>query len=754
MPRIAIVTPWFGPFANGGAESLARELASRLAFEHDVTVLTTTARDFLSSWDRDHYVPGCEQSDGYSIVRFALAPRDAERFDALNARLLGYPIERRSELEYDDATDAFVEDSINSPALEEHLRDAQDAYDAVLFLPYLYGVVVRGIEAYPGKAHLLPCLHDEAYARIPRIRGAIHRAASLLFNSEGEAELALRLYGPGVLRKGVVIGSGVDEPAAAVGTLPVRPGFALCLGRRDETKNVDMLVRAYESYRRASSAPLALVLAGPGTRSYSSVDGSIVDLGFVDDATKAALLAGARVLLQPSKNESYSRVIMEAWRRRVPVVAHAGCLATSMAVEEAGGGWLARDETEWARALQRVEQSSDEELAAVAERGAAYAAERSSWEGVVRALQTVLGFDAPQVRPHCRRIDQVLETLDFGDAISEYAISIRDRLRALGHESSIYAQGIGPLVVDRARRLEPAALSAAGALIYHHSIRSSALDRVLEVDMPKALVYHNITPSGFFRPYGDAYADLLDEGRSQLTGLPANFDVLVADSAFNALEIGTPESVAEVLVIPPLNDFARFDVVPDRAVLARPRRGARWLFVGRLAPSKGIRLLIEAFEAFLAVDPHATLNVVGKYVAGDPYVEELQDGLAYRSLARSVAFTGVVDDAALHAYYRTADVFVTMSEHEGFCVPLVEAMMFDVPIVALATTAVPETLGAAGILVEPPGDPFEIACVVRALLADAGLRTAVIDAQRRRRRGYYPSVQNERIGELAMRLGS
>ena len=217
MKSIAIVTPWYGPESTGGAESLARELARHLvASDVHVSILTTCSRSFLGSWDIDHFAPGKAYDGGVLIQRFPLSTRDAEKFDNVNRALLTLdPTEWSNLCLRDQATAPFIDESINSTELERHLRENGGTYDAVVFIPYLYGVVVRGIEALGDRAHLIPCLHDETYARIPRIVASIHKCASLLFNSDGEAELALRRYGPGILHKSHVIGSGLEEPIPA-----------------------------------------------------------------------------------------------------------------------------------------------------------------------------------------------------------------------------------------------------------------------------------------------------------------------------------------------------------------------------------------------------------------------------------------------------------------------------------------------------------------------------------------------------------
>jgi glycosyltransferase involved in cell wall biosynthesis len=735
--RIAIVTPWYGPEASGGAETLAREFAVHLSQADDVTILTTTGRSFLADWGSNYFKPGRTKERGYEVLRFRVGRRNNDEFHRINGELM-----KASRADWDELVlhrarlEPFIDDSINSPGLEDYLRGSEAAkYDAVVFVPYLYGVVVRGIEAYPGPAHLLPCLHDEAYARLPRLEDLFHRAASLLFNSEGEAELALRIYGPGILHKCHVIGAGISLPAGDAPSVPMSEPYFLFLGRRDATKGLDFLIEAFKLYRQSSRSGYSLVLAGPGNNPYDDPEQGIRDLGFVDEGTKRALLRQARALVQPSVNESYSRVIMEAWREGLPVVARAGCLATATAVDRSGGGFVAEGLDSWCETFSRIELANSEELKDLGRRGLAYAALHSNWDNVVEQFRFATALSGPAiVRPRGKRIDQVVETMAYGDAISDYARSLRSHLRALGYESDIYARIILPRVAAEARVISPEALAAAQGLIYHHSIDFNDLETILSAPTSKALIYHNITPAHFFRDYDAAFAGHLERGRAQLSLLADTFKLCAADSRFNADEL-RDFGFEEVTVIPVPINFARFDITP--APISQMSDGPQWLFVGRISPSKGLRQLLEAFEVFACLEPAARLILVGAYHPADRYYQELMKLVIERHLEANVVFAGIVDEATLTAHYRSADVYVCLSEHEGFCVPLVEAMYFDVPIVAAAKTAIVETLGDSGVLIDGM-DALETAALVREVLSDGGLRARVIDSQRRRRTAFLP----------------
>lgn len=758
MKSVAIVTPWYGNESSGGAESLARELATHLASSGlAVTILTTCSRSFLSDWHVNHFESGTFTEHGYSVRRFAASARDVEAFDNVNGALLELdPDEWKTLRVRDAATAPFIDGSILSTDMEAFLQESGAGFDAVLCIPYLYGIVVRAIEILGDRVHLIPCLHDEAYARIPRIAAAIHSVGTLLFNSDGEAELATRIYGPGILHKSHVIGSGLEEPPEpsfepipGIGNAP----FFLYLGRRDSTKNVDFLIEAYRKFHFGySESPVKLVLAGPGNRDYGEPEKNIVDLGFIDDSLKRTLLQKAVALFQPSTNESYSRVLMEAWREGTVVVAHRECLATALAVEQSAGGLVAGAESEWIDAMAYVDRLPNSERVEMGSRGRSFAREMSSWPTVVARLLDAVGI-SDRTKGRGLRIDQVVQTLEYGDAISDYAMHVRSRLERLGYTSMIWAEGIGSLVADKAMPFDKEELAKADAVLYHHSIGTGITDRVLELRIPKAVIYHNITPAAFFSGYRPAFAELLANGRAELIKLVGSFDRYIADSNFNAEEL-LALGVAEVETIPVIMDFSRFDVIPNLAILENEDgpRGTRWLFVGRVAPNKGLSRLLGAFEAFLCFDPNASLVIVGRYDDDDPYYAELRQTVAGARLETYVQFAGLVTDDVLSAHYQRADLFITLSEHEGFCVPVVEAMYFDLPVLALAATALPETLGSAGLLVERSASVEEIASLVYILCTDRPLRAAVLKAQREHRRSYAPTKIYPRIDKLVAEL--
>ena len=407
MRPVAIVTPWFDADLTGGAEQQAFQVATRLAARgHNVEVLSTCNRSFHSDWAANHYAPGVSYEHGLKVRRFPVDPRDAAKFGQVNDRLLAVdPSDFRAGMNpgTDEEAHTFVHENIKSAALLGYLRDKGDAYHAFIFLPYMFGPTMLGAPLVADRAWLQPCLHDEVHAYLPQTAELFRCVHALLFNSEGEMELALRLYGPGISSRSAVIGEGIErrqyEDDTLAAALPVElrgAPFVLYLGRRDALKNVDLLTHAFLQFKSSHpTSKLRLVLAGPGRKSFASGSG-IHDLGLVADEVKAALLAKCRALAQPSRNESFSRVIMEAWAAGRPVAVNRECPATAITVQRSGGGWTAATEAEWADVFARIAAITDHELSELGARGQVYAAAHAEWDTVIARYESSLGLAPTQ----------------------------------------------------------------------------------------------------------------------------------------------------------------------------------------------------------------------------------------------------------------------------------------------------------------------------------------------------------------------
>lgn len=771
MKPIAIITPWFGKELKGGAEQQAWQVATRLVKRgHEVEVLTTCCRSFQDDWSVNHLKAGLNQEQGLKIRRFKVDKRDRVNFDAVNASILSLASSDLkpgvSPISLDSAA-IFCSDNINSKDLLNYLKEHKNKYQAFLFLPYLYGAILNGLEIVASRAFLQPCLHDEAYAYLPQVAKIFHSAKGLLFISEGEAQLAKNLYGPGIITKSIVAGAGIEvrhinrTAILQIKDFQIRQErFVLCLGRRDTTKNTDLLIRAYTTFtQKHPDSNLKLVIVGPGNPSFLKPMKGLIDLGLVTESEKEALLANCLALFQPSQNESYSRVIMEAWFYGKPTAAHRNCLATAIAVKNAKGGWLAETEVEWAELFATVEQLEEKKLALYGENGRIYAEENAVWNKVIERYETTLGLTesstAVKIKSSTsklKEIHQLLPNLAYGDAISNHALAIRDYLRERGYKSDIYVRHLDEQVAHEANLFNPKSISHKAGLIYHHSIGSELTKYAVAHGDSKCLIYHNITPAKFFQPYRPEFAKILEQGRQELKQLATYFPLSVGDSAYNATEL-VESGFSQPGVLPIIIDPSKWDIPADAELMHKLQDGkANLLFVGRLAPNKRQDDLIEAFAHYLTMDFNARLILVGYGDIQDPYYYYLKQTIEKFNLSNHVVISGQVNDAQLVAYYRTAHLFWSTSEHEGFCVPIVESMWFDIPVLAYKSSAVPETLGRGGIIFTTKHDLIQVAAIAKVMLRDRNLQSKIINAQRLRRNYFLVDNVYEKLSNLVMRM--
>jgi glycosyltransferase involved in cell wall biosynthesis len=225
----------------------------------------------------------------------------------------------------------------------------------------------------------------------------------------------------------------------------------------------------------------------------------------------------------------------------------------------------------------------------------------------------------------------------------------------------------------------------------------------------------------------------LEEGRAQLVELRDDFTVSLGDSQFNADELRAL-GFQNVDVLPICLDFRRFDVDPDAAVAGRLADGRKnILFVGRFAPNKAHDDLIRVLASLRSSMSNVRLILAGRYDGNEAYFAELQALAEQQGVFDDVIFTGLITDAELLAYYQGSHLFLSLSDHEGFCVPLVEAMWFDLPIIAYGSSAVGETMGSSGIVLRDKSDHDAIGALIRIIFGDEELRRKILESERLRR---------------------
>ena len=339
------------------------------------------------------------------------------------------------------------------------------------------------------------------------------------------------------------------------------------------------------------------------------------------------------------------------------------------------------------------------------------------------------------------RIHQWVPAAHRGDAIGDSARAVRGMLRGMGHDSDIFAMTIDDDMRDEARPFADPAAAGGDVTIFHFALPSPMTEAFAGLRGKKVLQYHNITPASFFAPYDAGLFRLAALGRRELATLAGRVDLALGDSGFNRHELDAL-GFARTGVMPIAVNTARITDAPPRPALERILGDGlvNILFVGRIVPNKRIEDHIRLAETYKRyVDAYYRFIFVGRYDGLPRYHAQIRALLEqYEMLPDRFWFTGPVPDEDLAAFYRWADAYVSLSEHEGFCVPLVEAMAADVPIVAYAAGAVPETLGGAGLLFSPKD--MEVAAeLLGSVVYDRGLREGVLEGQRRRLQDFAPA---------------
>jgi L-malate glycosyltransferase len=351
-----------------------------------------------------------------------------------------------------------------------------------------------------------------------------------------------------------------------------------------------------------------------------------------------------------------------------------------------------------------------------------------------------------------RALLQLVPNLAFGDAISGQAMTLRRMFRAMGLVSEIYAENVDVALSGEARPLARLREEAGDAVVmFHFSIGSAASDVFRLLSNRRVLVYHNITPPEFFRGVNPQVASLCASGRAELRALGRHCVLAVADSEFNRREL-QQLGYENTAVVPIVLDPDRY-AVRSVAALERPYRDGHvnFLHVGRLVPNKRIEDVLKVFYFYRRrINPESRLFLVGIDTDMEIYAVALRQMIHDLGIS-GVAFPGRISQRELVTYYRLAHAYLCMSEHEGFCVPLVEAMHHGVPVIAYAAGAVPETLGDAGALVSRKDFP-EIAELAAVVVEDERLRGAMIATGRESARRFLPEVVAPRLAELVSPL--
>jgi len=333
------------------------------------------------------------------------------------------------------------------------------------------------------------------------------------------------------------------------------------------------------------------------------------------------------------------------------------------------------------------------------------------------------------------RVNQWVPAAHQGDAIGDSARRVRDLLRAMGHDSDLYALTIDDALRHDVRRFDDPGARRGDLTIFHYALPSAMTEAFATLPRGgRVLQYHNVTPAEYFAPYDPALFRLASLGRHELASLAGRVDLALGDSDYNRQEL-EQLGFARTGVFPIAVDTTRVTQPARRPALEKilDDELVNFLFVGRIAPNKKIEDHIRLAEVYKRnVDAYYRFIFVGRFDVVPRYYSTIRALMAeYRFLNDRFVFTGPIPDEELAVYYRSAAVYVSLSEHEGFCVPLVEAMAADVPVLAYSAAAVPDTLGGAGVQFAPK-DLEYAAELLYTLAFDDAVRAQVIAGQRRR----------------------
>ena len=330
-------------------------------------------------------------------------------------------------------------------------------------------------------------------------------------------------------------------------------------------------------------------------------------------------------------------------------------------------------------------------------------------------------------RPH---VHQVLATLGYGDAIGHEVLGIQRALRAAGYVSDIFVETADPrlehLTIDY--RDMVGAVTADDILIHHFSIGSRASRTAYALPGRMILVYHNITPPEYFLGVHKDLVKLCFRGRRELTAYIQRSVLALGDSEYNRQELEAL-GFTTTGVLPVVPDFVHLDQPPDRSLAADFDDGfVNIMFVGRVIPNKKFEEIIRTFHVYRTRhNPRSRLLLVGSYGGFEKYLAMLHTLVAQLGTP-DVHFLGHVSNEQLSGLYDVADLFLCASEHEGFCVPIIEAFYKRVAVVAYGATAIPATMDGGGVL-HQSRDPLHVARIIEAIMDDRQIEDAVLLSQ-------------------------
>ena len=394
--NFAFVVPRYGKKVAGGCETLVREFAERLAKNGDnIDVLTTCAID-NRTWENALKEEESVE-DKVNVKRFLVDERNLEEWIPYQIELSEnklLPLEKQL---------LWMKNSVNSTGLYNYIKSNHEKYRAIFFAPYLFGTTFWGSLIAPQKSILIPCLHDEIYAYTDVVASMFRQVRGFVFNAEPEKFLAKSLYGDSI--KGDSVGMGFilisdKERESLTPYFEEDFNYIIYFGRKETGKNVHLLVDYFVSLKNDKKLPsdLKLVIAGGGSfddlqRKEAKLRDDIIDIGYTSEKDKQRLIKHSVALCQPSVNESFSIVIMEAWGLKVPVLVSGFCKVTSYHVKNSNGGFTFSNKREFATSINNLIEEKRINNHLRAENGYNYVKTNYNWDTIIQKFyKTVDGI--------------------------------------------------------------------------------------------------------------------------------------------------------------------------------------------------------------------------------------------------------------------------------------------------------------------------------------------------------------------------
>ena len=353
-------------------------------------------------------------------------------------------------------------------------------------------------------------------------------------------------------------------------------------------------------------------------------------------------------------------------------------------------------------------------------------------------------------KPRKIQVHQFHPTVAYGDAVGNSIQELRNIFIELGYDSEIFAQYFHPKIKNVKKYSDYSKYSSPdNILILHYSIAydPEILSFFKSCPDKKILIYHNITPSEFFKDVNGTFEYYTKLGRHKLSEFKNIVSLALGDSQFNEDELKR-NGFENTDVLPIPINFKKFEIPGNSDIIQKySDDSVNILTVARISPNKKLDDTIKTFYYYnKAINPKSRLFIIGSREGMDTYYSQLRD-LIERLHLKNVYFTGHITFEELVAYYRISHIFITLSEHEGFCVPLLESMYFGIPVIGYNSTAIPHTLGNAGILINKK-DPLKTAELINLLIQESSLREKIIQQQKHRLDVFDRQRIKEKIGAI------